>query len=136
MMHDENLALAQRAWEAVAAGDTEALQQVWAPNIVWHVTGMNPWTGAHVGHAAVCDYLADVGEAGEAYDTRLDDLLVSKDRLVMVCHVTARRGKRTVETDQVLMARVEGGQIAEVWTVPLNPSAFEGFWETAVAAGE
>jgi ketosteroid isomerase-like protein len=133
-MSDENLALAHRAWEAVARGDTEALKQVWAPDIVWHVTGRNPWTGTHVGHEAICDYLADVGEAGEAYDTRLDDLLVSKDRVVLVCHITARRGRKTVETDQVLMARVEGGKMIEVWTVPLDPAAFEGFYEPAAAA--
>ena len=98
MSHDENLALAHRAWDAVASGDIEALQQVWADDIVWHVTGKNPWTGTHVGREAICEYLADVGEAGEAYETRLDDLLVNKNRLVMVCHIKARRGRKTIET--------------------------------------
>ena len=129
MSHDENLSLAHRAWEAVASGDIEALQQVWADDIRWHVTGNNPWSGTHFGREAVCDYLADVGEAGEDYQTTLDDLLVNKDRLVMICTVRARRGRKTVETGQILMARVESGKIVEVWTMPLDPAAFEGFWE-------
>jgi len=131
MSHDENLRLAHEAWEAVATGDLETLQKVWTPDIVWHVTAKNPWTGTHVGQEAVCNYLADVGEAGEAYSTELEDVLVSKDRIVMVCHVTARRGRKTVETGQLLMARVVGSQMAEVWTVPLDPSAFEGFYDDA-----
>lgn len=132
--HEHNLRLAHRAWEAVANGDVEALQQVWAPDIVWHVTAANPWHGTHVGHEAVCDYLADVGEAGEAYDTRLDDVLASKDRVILVCHITARRGRKTVETDQLLMARIEAGLMAEVWTIPLDPAAFAGFYEDTRAA--
>lgn len=134
MSHDENLQLAHCAWEAVAKGDTDALEKVWAPTIKWHVTGSNPWRGTHVGHEAICSYLADVGEIGEAYDTRLDDVLLSKDRFAMLTHVTARRAGKTVETDQLLVARIEGGLIAEVWTIPLDPAAFEGFYDPPVSA--
>jgi ketosteroid isomerase-like protein len=133
MTYDQNLRLAHRAWEAVATGDIDALQEVWADDIAWHVTGTNPWTGTHVGRDAICEYLADVGEIGEAYDTRLEDMLVSEGRVAFVCHVTARRGGKTVETQQILMARIEADKIAEVWTVPLDPSAFDGFFEEPAA---
>ena len=128
MAEHPNLQLAHRAWAAVAASDVDALAEIWAPDIVWHVTSRNPWTGDHVGQDAVLDYLADVGEVGEAYDMRLDDVLVSDERMLLVCHITARRAGKTVETGQLLLARVASGRIAEVWTLPLDPSAFNGFF--------
>jgi len=124
-----NIELAERAWEAVATSDVEALDALWAPDIVWHVTTDNPWYGDHVGRAAVLDYLADVGEAGEAYDARLDDVLVSDHRILLVTSVTARRGARSVETKQCMLVRVERGRMAEVWTLALDPTAMADFWK-------
>ena len=127
MMHP-NLKLAEEVWDAVARSDVAALKRYWQPEIVWHIMGDNPWHGDHVGHDAVFEYLANVGESGGAYTTRLDDVLVSEDRVLYICHVNARRHGKTVETDQLLLARLKEGRVAEVWTVPMAPTDFEGFW--------
>ena len=127
-MRHPNLGIAQRAWEAVATSDVPSLEALWAPGIVWHVTGDNPWSGDHVGREAVLDYLAGVGEAGEAYDTKVLDMLASDDRVLIVCDVRARRGSRSVDTQQCMLARIESERIVEVWTLPLDPTAFVGFW--------
>ena len=127
-MKHPNRIIAERAWEAVATSDVASLQELWAPDIVWHVTARNPWTGDHVGTDAVLDYLAEVGEAGEAYDAGLVDVLVSDDRVLLVCTVNARRSGRTVDTQQCMLARIADGKIAEVWTLPLEPAVLAGFW--------
>ena len=127
-MKHPNLEIAQRAWEAVAASDVPSLESLWAPEIVWHVTGDNPWSGDHVGRDAVLDYLAGVGEAGEAYDTKVLDMLASDERVLIVCDVRARRAGRSVDTQQCMLARIQDEKIAEVWTMPLDPRAFVGFW--------
>lgn len=126
-----NLELAERAWQAVAESDVETLHAVWSPDIVWHVTTDNPWRGDHVGHEAVLDYLADVGEAGEAYDAQIEDILVSEDRVLIVTRVTARRGSRSIEAQQCMLARIKDEKFAEVWTLALDPSVFADFWQTA-----
>lgn len=128
-----NAEIAKRAWEAVASSDADTLREIWAPDIVWHVTTENPWFGDHVGPDAVLDYLADIGEAGEAYDSRVVDILVSSDRVLLVTCVTARRHGREVETQQCLLARIEDGRMAEVWTLALDPAAFAGFWDRPAA---
>ena len=79
--------------------------------------------------------LADVGEAGEAYDARICDILVSDDRVLIVTEVTARRHGRQVDTQECMLARIEDGKIAEVWTFALDPAAFVGFWEAAQEVG-
>jgi ketosteroid isomerase-like protein len=135
-MKHPNLELAEQAWEAVARSDIEALEALWTPGIVWHVTGDNPWKGDHVGRDAVFNYLADVGEAGEAYDAILEDILVSPDRVMIVCRVKATRGDRAVDTCQCMLFRIEDGRMAEVWTLPLDPSAFDGFWQAGARDAE
>lgn len=135
-MDHPNLTLAERAWQAVASSDVDTLRQLWTPDIVWHVTTDNPWTGDHVGTDAVLDYLADVGEAGEAYDASIEDVLVSDHHVLLVYRVNARRGRRSIDTGQCLLARIEGDKMAEVWTLPLDPAAFAEFWrESARKAG-
>ena len=127
-MTHPNVEIVERAWQAVAEADVETLETLWAPDIVWHVTTENPWTGDHVGRAAVLDYLADVGEAGEAYEARIEDVLASEDRALIVSRVTARRGDRSIDTQQCMLARIRDDMIVEVWTLPLDPAAFAGFW--------
>jgi hypothetical protein len=128
-MKHPNLELAERAWEAVARSDVEALEALWAPGIVWHATGASPWSGDHVGRDAVFNFLADVGEAGEAYDASLEDILVSPDRVMIICRVRATRRGRTIDARQSMLFRIEDGRMTEVWTLPLDSAAFLEFWE-------
>jgi ketosteroid isomerase-like protein len=130
-MKHPNVEIAERAWQAVAEADIETLETLWPATIVWHVTTDNPWRGDHVGRDAVLDYLAEVGEAGEAYEASIEDILVSDDRVLIVSRVSARRGDRRLDTQQCLLARIEDGAIAEVWTLALDPSAYLGFWKEA-----
>ncbi len=130
-MDHPNVEIVERAWQAVAEADIETLEALWPPDIVWHVTTDNPWTGDHVGRAAVLDYLADVGDAGEAYEARIEDILASDDRVLIVSRVTARRGDRKIDTQQCMLARIEDDMIVEVWTLPLDPAAFAGFWRAS-----
>lgn len=123
-----NARIVRGAWEAIAASDVPALDHFWASDIVWHVTGESRWTGDYIGQEAVLNYLADIGEAGDAYEARLDDVLVSHDRTVVLYHVSAARRGKTIESDQVMLARIDEGLVAEVWTLPLDPQALRDFY--------
>lgn len=133
-MKHPNVEIAERAWQAVAEADVEALEALWTPDIVWHVTASNPWTGDHVGREAVLDYLAEVGEAGEAYEAHVEDILASDSRVLILSRVSARRGDRTLDTQQGMLARIEDGRIAEVWTLPLDPAAPRAFWSASASS--
>jgi len=129
MSENPNLELARRVWQAIAQADVDTLKELWTEDIVWHVTDQgSPWTGDHVGHAAVLDYLARVGEFGEAYGAQLDDILVSKERILYVCHVTAQRDENAMDTPYGFLARISGGRIAEAWSIPLEPEVTRAFY--------
>ena len=130
-MYDHpNALLIKQAWQAVAEGDTQTLRALWTEDIEWHVTGDNPWKGSHVGTDAILEYLAQVGEAGEAYETSLEEVMVGERFSAMVCHVSAKRGNKVMENGQVLLCRIDQGQIAEVWTLTLDPDVFRAFWQS------
>jgi ketosteroid isomerase-like protein len=123
-----NAMLLRQAWQAVAHSDLETLKELWDEEIVWHVTGNNPWQGDHVGHEAVFDYLAQVGESGEAYETSLTSVLANDEYAAVVCHVSSKRGDRVLEVDQVLFGRFENRRMKEIWTLSLDPRAIDKFW--------
>ena len=131
MSNGHNEKLAWRAWRAVAEADLETLEELGSEKIIWHATGRNPWAGNYEGPRAVLDYLAKVGEAVDIFDASLDDVLTSEDRVALVFHVHTERGNRRVDLGYSLLARMENGEVAEVWTTPLDPSALEQFWHDA-----
>ena len=96
--------------------------------------GGNGGNPGNTQRADVLSVLRDLG-LGELIDEgRLlelwnkTDLLVSEERAATVTHVSARRGDRRLEVEFVVLYRITGGRIAEVWTAPLDPRATDAFW--------
>jgi ketosteroid isomerase-like protein len=124
-----NAALARHVWEALSRGDAESLREFLAPDAVWHATALGtPWSGAHRGREAILDFLADVGERTEEFDAKWVDVLTSEERVLVIYHVALGLGARRTQVDYLLLGRVEAGRFAEIWTLPLDPAAIEGFW--------
>jgi hypothetical protein len=125
-------ALARRAWDALSRGDSAAVRELLAPDLVWHATARRtPWTGGHRGPEAILDFLARVGEVVDEFSARMVDVLTSEERVLVVFHVRLALGGRRTELDYLLLGRVAGGRFAEIWTVPLEPEAIEAFWSTS-----
>ena len=128
MSQHSNETLIRDALRAVARGDGETLKRLCVDGIQWHATGRTPWGGDHKGIDAVLDYLGRVGEAADVYEADLADLLVSEERVATVMQISARRGDRRLEVQFVILYRIAGGKIAEVWSAPLDPQATDAFW--------
>ena len=140
-----NAELARLVWDAIARGDADGLRAFLAPDLVWRATARGtPWAGVHRGADAAVDLLARVGEATDVLAAQLVDILASDARLLVLFHVQLAMKGRRVELDYLLLARVEDGRFAEVWTAltehraqlaasevwtaPLDPPAIEAFW--------
>jgi ketosteroid isomerase-like protein len=124
-----NLSVARTAWQAASAGDVGALRAVFATDVVWHATARGtPWEGTHLGPDAVIDHLARIGETVEIFDATLGDILISESRAAYVFEIRLKLGERTAKVGYQLLARIENGLVAEVWTSPLDPRALELLW--------
>ena len=120
--------LATRAWQAVSSGDARALESIYNDDIVWHVSGRGPNSGDHRGRDAVLEYLANVGERSEDFEASLDDVLIGEERLAFVMRAKGHREGRTLDATYIILARLEGGRLAEVWSTALDQYAVDAFW--------
>ena len=120
--------VATRAWDAVSKGDVAALERLYREDIVWHVSGRGPQSGDHRGRDAVLTYLASVGENVERFDASLEEVLVGDERIAFVMRAQARRAGRTLDATYILLARLEGGHVAELWSTALDQHAVDAFW--------
>ena len=134
-MEHPNALLARRAWDAIARGDADALRELLAPDLVWRATSQGtPWFGVHQGADAAIDMLARVGEATDVFDADLVDVLASDERVLVLFRVRIAIGVREVEVDYLLLGRVSGRHIVEVWTAALEPAVIAAFWQSAAGA--
>jgi len=123
-----NAKLARTAWEAVSASDVDTLSRVCSEQLIWHASGRGARSGDYRGRASVLNYLAAIGDAAERFDSRLDNVLVNENLVAVLFHVTGTRRSRILDTDFILLFRIESGQIAEVWAVPRDQHAVDEFW--------
>lgn len=122
-------ALAARAlWEAVADADAEALGELLAPDVAWHVYGSNPLAGDYRGPDGVLDYLAQVGDTADELRSTLRDLFVSEGGAVIAFVVDGTRGERTIHQRLMLRLRISESRIVEAWSVPLDQPLSDRFW--------
>jgi ketosteroid isomerase-like protein len=103
--------LATVVWEAVSAGDVDALAEVCSDDLVWHASGRGPR-----------------GEDAERFDLTLEDILVGDERASVLFRVTGSRKGRRLETGYILLFRIEGSRLAEVWSVARDQYAVDEFW--------
>ena len=127
-MEHPHAKLARTAWEAVSASDLDTLQEVCSDHLIWHASGRGARAGDYRGRDAVLNYLAAIGDAAERFDSRLDHVLVGDDLVAVLFHVTGRRRGRVLDTDFILLFRIEEGRIAEIWAVPRDQHAVDEFW--------
>jgi len=120
--------LARTAWEAVSASDVDTLREVCSEQLIWHASGRGSRSGDYRGREPVLNYLAAIGDAAERFDSRLDHVLVNDNLVAVLFHVTGRRRGRILDTDFILLFRIDAGRIAEVWAVPRDQHAVDEFW--------
>jgi uncharacterized protein (TIGR02246 family) len=125
----ENEALVRRIFDAFARREGFTLRGLFAEDAVWTVPGNGVMAGVHRGREAIFRFLARLPkETGGTYRSHLVDVLTSSDRAAALYRARGSRRGRTLELDQLLLFRIEGGLVREVLALPSDPVAFEEFW--------
>ena len=123
-----NALLAKAAWEAVSAGDVDALAELCADDLVWYASGRGPRAGTHRGRDEVLGYLASLGEAVDQFDSTLENLLVGGNLVAVLFRVSGARKGRKLDTGFILLFHIEASRLTEVWAVPRDQYAVDEFW--------
>ena len=126
----ERFFAAQRAM--YTGGPVEALEDMLAEDVVWHVPGRSAIAGDHSGRAAVMEYFrrrrALTGATLEIVDR---GGVAIGDTVVRLADGRATIGGRVVSWRTAGVYRVEAGRLREAWLVPLDMEEFERAWAGA-----
>jgi ketosteroid isomerase-like protein len=125
----DNAAIVRQIFDAFARKEGLALRGVFAEDAVWSVPGRGIMAGLYQGREAIFRFLAKLPkETDGTYGSELIDVLASDDRAAALYRARGTRHGRTLELDQVLLFRIEGGLVRHVLALPADPDAFEAFW--------
>jgi ketosteroid isomerase-like protein len=125
----ENTAIVRRIFDAFARKEGLALRGLFAEDAVWSVPGHGVMAGTYEGREEIFRFLAKLPkETDGTYGSRLIDVLASDDRAAALYRANGTRHGRTLELDQVLLFRIDGGLVRHVLALPSDPDAFEAFW--------
>lgn len=128
MIDHPNSLLVHHCLQAANEGDLYTLRALWAPDIVWHIKGANPWQGDIKGADNVLDHLARIGEFGNAgLRTEVEDVMISNERASMICHAHAEIGERVLDMDFLVIADIIGRRIQSITSVPIDPDRIASF---------
>jgi ketosteroid isomerase-like protein len=118
----------RRLWTAVADGDSEALEEVLAPGVIWRSAGNNPLSGEYFGPSAVIGYLSAVGKLADEFTSTLEDIYTNADGAVALHRVRATRGLRSLDMEYLVRLRIVDGQVVSALSVPVEQNANDEFW--------
>jgi ketosteroid isomerase-like protein len=130
MSEHPNVTLINRMTKAVFENDKDALSQVFADDLVFHVRGPLPCAGDHNGADGFLGALGTLFELTGG-DVKLEQLFcVAQDGWAAEWEraVMGRKG-RTLEAEDAFIYRFEAGRIAEIWMMWAPPAGSESFWD-------
>jgi ketosteroid isomerase-like protein len=128
-MAHPNEELYRKGFEAFQKGDTEALKDHFAEDIVWHVAGRSPFAGDYKGSAEVLGLFGKQVEAtGGTFKLELHDLLANDEHVVALVRTTAERSGKRLNDPGVHVVHVRDGKLAESWFHASDQYAVDEFF--------
>jgi ketosteroid isomerase-like protein len=113
-VHEQNLALMRRFYEARANKDSEAIMECLTEDVVWRYPGRNVLSREYRGKEDVASFFRGMREVtGDNFSTEAERILV--DETMALVHELPRgtMKRKSLEWDALLMFQLRDGKIAE-----------------------
>lgn len=119
----------RRALQAFQSGDVPVLEELFHPDLLWHVPGRSQVSGVHAGRPAFFAFLGKLMElSGGTFKVDNRSVLTDEAGGVFVDQVTAEREGRRLDQSLLLRVRIEGGRIVEGFDHFYDTAAWDAFW--------
>jgi ketosteroid isomerase-like protein len=129
MAEHPNIQRLRDGYGAFAKGDLATLQEIWAPDIRWHVSGHTDLAGTYEGIPAVLGFLQQVMErTGGTFRVEPQSLFAGDTHAVAVVRLTGSRDGRNLDTQNAHIWRFENDRIAEFWDATADPDVLDSFF--------
>lgn len=129
-----NEALARRELELLEAGDLEALEDIYAPDLVIHYPGRNTLSGTHPLEEFLSRFEALLGDG--TLTRELHDALGSDDHAVQLLRVSASARGRSHSWNAVAVLQVRDGRFSECRIHVDDQYALDEFLNSLEAQGK
>jgi ketosteroid isomerase-like protein len=124
-----NLAVVRRGFEAFAARDMEAMKTVMAPNTHWHQTVNKLFSGDFNGQKAILEYFGQLAnETGDTIKATPKAMAADGDRVFVAYHLSAKRGGKTLESDNVNIYTLADGVVIDTVVFESDQPAIAAFF--------
>lgn len=129
MAEHANVELLRRGYEAYGRGDLETINEIFADDIAWHVSGRSPVSGDYQGKEAVFGFFGKLVElSGGTSRIEVHALLADDEHGVALVTGHASRNGRDLDDNHVHTFHLRGGKVVEFWDTSLDQYATDEFW--------
>lgn len=128
-MAHPNEDLMRKGYEAFGSGDLNAVRELFADDIVWHVAGKSPLAGDYKGQDEVLGFLAKTMEmTGGTFRIEVHDILANDEHGIALATARAEREGKQLDSNSVQVVHIRGGKLTESWFHPEDLYANDEFW--------
>lgn len=114
---------------AVQAGDLAAARDCVVDDFFWEVMGRFPYAGRYRGVEGLAQLFRSVREGTDGSFHMVPELSYGDEHAaVVVGHVTAARGAKKFEGDNIFLVRASGGHLTSGMTIPVDQYSYDEFW--------
>jgi ketosteroid isomerase-like protein len=111
----------RRTADAFRARDAEALRELIAEDVVWHVPGSSPMAGEVRGRDSLFDWFQRLREAtDETFSLEEHDVVGNDDHVVALSRMSAVKGGVPVAVQVISVFHFRNGQQVERWLHPTD----------------
>lgn len=132
MAEHTNVERLKKGYTAFASGDLDTLRdEVFASDIVWHVSGNSPIAGDYKGVDEVFGFFGKIFElSGGSFSLEVHDLLANDEHAIALAHATGSRdGGKTLDENVVHVYHVnDEGKVTEFWGFSNDSAVTDEFW--------
>ena len=126
----DNVASIRSAFAAFAQGDMGTLQEVFAPDIVWHEPGRSNVSGDYQGIDATLGFFGDLFQrSGGTFKAELLECgEIAPDLVSCLINVSGHATNGSLDQRSVLVFQQRSGRTAQVWNFSSDQYAQDAFW--------
>jgi ketosteroid isomerase-like protein len=122
-----NIEIARKGYAAFESGDVQAVMDLFADDIVWHIFGTSPLAGDYRGKQAVMELFGKYMGMLDSQQTGVHDIVANDQHTVVMGTVTLKRKGRTLESKITDVIHPDSeGRVKEFWRFSDDQAALDG----------
>jgi ketosteroid isomerase-like protein len=123
-----NIEVIRSAYAAMGRGDLSVLNDVWSPDLVWHVPKGLPISGVYSGRDEIFGVYGQLAAFTQgSLRVELEDVLANDEHGVAMVRSQATRNGTTYHATELNLLYFEDGKVTSFWSLAREPYPDE-FW--------